>query len=398
METEETFRTLMKYSFWFTLPSGILSYTLMFYIMKLASPFWVGFLMGLQLILSVLSRLIAGHLSDRFGRRPLLILTSVLSTLSIFLIALSTEFLYLIVGIMINGIVGSLFYVVSYAVISDIHSGSGEKFGIFSMYTSRGVFIGSFLGVFLLVSLSEIMDEFTALRVMFLIYVIPCLISIRYALKIRETISTRSEKFKTRFTLDFWLLMLIILLCGMAYGFYDVMIIPFIEYRFNAPLEVILLLYIPVGIIYMFLPKYAGKIVDKIGFKLSMPLGIFFSAIGSFLTPFSPTLEFLCLVWSMQAIANCFWETSEKTLISKVTNQGYLGLGYALYTVFFRLPQGISRIFSGVIFEWSYQAPFYIATIIFILSSLISVLVANYVEREEGVHPDEPKVFKHTLI
>ncbi|MHA1506955.1 MAG: MFS transporter [Candidatus Asgardarchaeia archaeon] len=384
MDSEKTFKTLIKYSFWFTLPTGILSYTLMFYITKLTSPFWVGFLMGFQLILSVLSRLIAGHLSDKFGRRPILILTSILSTLSIFLIGLSTEFLYLMIGIMINGIVGSLFYVLSYAIISDIHGGSGEKFGMFSVYTSRGMFLGSFLGIFLLISLSEIMDEFTALRVMILIYVIPCLISIRYALKIQETVSTRSEEFKTRFTIDFWLLMAIILLCGIAYGFYDVMIIPFIEYKFNAPLETILLLYIPVGIIYMFLPTYAGRIVDKIGFRLSMPLGIFFSAIGSFLTPFSPTLEFLCLVWAIQAIASCFWETSEKTLISKVTNQSYIGLGYALYTVFFRLPQGISRMFSGVIFEWSYQIPFYIATLIFLFSSLISMFIVGYVERDRS--------------
>ncbi|MDP2157354.1 MAG: MFS transporter [Nitrospirota bacterium] len=119
-----------------------------------AGPSGVGMVAAVSAFTGIIASIPAGMLSDRWGRRRMLIISSLVFATAPFLYLFVTNIWQLAVVRFYHGFATALFVPVSMALISDLYlSSRGEKLGWFSTSTLLGRFAapiagGTLLGVF----------------------------------------------------------------------------------------------------------------------------------------------------------------------------------------------------------------------------------------------------------
>lgn len=109
--------------------------------------FLVGVVIAIFSLFQFLSSPILGRLSDKYGRKPILIISSLLNSISYFLIFFSQSFLIIVVARIIAGI-GSANLSVAQAYIADTSSSHErtKKMALIGAAFGLGFIIGPFLG------------------------------------------------------------------------------------------------------------------------------------------------------------------------------------------------------------------------------------------------------------
>jgi len=119
-----------------------------------AGPSGVGMVAAVSAFTGIIASIPAGMLSDRWGRKRMLVIASLVFATAPFLYLFVTNIWQLAVVRFYHGFATALFIPVSMALISDLYQGSrGEKLGWFSTSTLLGRFIapitgGTLLGIF----------------------------------------------------------------------------------------------------------------------------------------------------------------------------------------------------------------------------------------------------------
>ncbi|MCL1908531.1 MAG: MFS transporter [Holophagaceae bacterium] len=110
----------------------------------------LSFVVAAVLLGSVLSSLFAGMLSDIFGRKAIMVLSGVLFTLSIPVIALASGYTPLLLGRLLQGISGGLIGVVVPLYLAEGLGASnrGKGTGIFQLLLTIGLVLAALIGLF----------------------------------------------------------------------------------------------------------------------------------------------------------------------------------------------------------------------------------------------------------
>src|SRR5690606_23144579 len=108
---------------------------------------WNGVLIALWAMMQFLASPVIGSLSDRFGRRPVLLISVAGMAIDWVLMALAPNLWWLAVGRMIGGITSSSFTTV-YAYIADVKAPEdrAKAYGLVGAAFSGGFVLGPFLG------------------------------------------------------------------------------------------------------------------------------------------------------------------------------------------------------------------------------------------------------------
>jgi len=110
----------------------------------------LSFVVAAVLLGSVLSSLFAGMLADLFGRKPVMILSGLLFTLSIPIIALASGYTPLLYGRLLQGVSGGLIGVVVPLYLAEGLGASnrGKGTGIFQLLLTIGLVVAALIGLF----------------------------------------------------------------------------------------------------------------------------------------------------------------------------------------------------------------------------------------------------------
>lgn len=108
---------------------------------------WNGVLVALWAAMQFLASPVIGSLSDRFGRRPVILVSVAGMAIDWVLMALAPNLWWLAVGRMIGGVTSSSFTTI-YAYVADVTepSGRARAFGLVGAAFSGGFVLGPFLG------------------------------------------------------------------------------------------------------------------------------------------------------------------------------------------------------------------------------------------------------------
>lgn len=111
---------------------------------------YIGWFISVYALMQFLFAPVLGGLSDRYGRRPVLLCSLLGLGIDYLILALAPDIAWLFVGRIINGIMGSSMTTAA-AYISDISTPEkrGQYFGIMSAVAGIGMIIGPLIGGFL---------------------------------------------------------------------------------------------------------------------------------------------------------------------------------------------------------------------------------------------------------
>ncbi|MBD3329211.1 MFS transporter [Candidatus Dojkabacteria bacterium] len=112
-----------------------------------ASPLTVGLISASFSLCQFISAPIIGELSDKFGRKPLLIISQISTFMGFLLLALANSIPMLFISRIVDGLLGSN-WTVTKAYLGDITKGDERKktFGYIGAITAIGFFIGPAIG------------------------------------------------------------------------------------------------------------------------------------------------------------------------------------------------------------------------------------------------------------
>lgn len=108
---------------------------------------WNGVMVALWAVMQFLASPVIGSLSDRFGRRPVILISVAGMTIDWVLMALAPDLWWLAVGRMIGGITSSSFTTI-YAYVADVTepAGRAKAYGLVGAAFSGGFVLGPVLG------------------------------------------------------------------------------------------------------------------------------------------------------------------------------------------------------------------------------------------------------------
>ena len=111
------------------------------------SPLTIGLLLSVSTFVSALHHISFGVLSDRYGRKPLLILTQISTLIGFLLLGFAFTVWILIAARVVDGLLGSNL-TVTHSYISDVTSGKNKTkaFGYSSAVFGAGLIFGPLIG------------------------------------------------------------------------------------------------------------------------------------------------------------------------------------------------------------------------------------------------------------
>jgi len=131
-------------------------------------------------------------------------------------------------------------------------------------------------------------------------------------------------------------------------------------YPLACPLDVLSWAFLPSGLVWALLPRYLGRLADRLGRKPLMILGLFAAAVTSWVIPHLASLIALAALWAWQALCYAAGDPAEQALVADLTGGDQRGRAYGLYALAANLGATVGPVSGG----WLYQhlgarAPFY---------------------------------------
>jgi len=384
-------RTLVTTIFFISFPFGLLQFTLPVLGKELgASALAIAGLYSAFSLTTVLLRPVVGWALDRYGRRPFLVggLAGYLVANLGFLAAQSIGMLYL--ARVAQSIGSGLTWLAAYAIIADVAlpERRGRSFGRVDQAHAQAMLAGMFVffTVYGFMTEGEMAGGVQpAWKATFGLFAIFGAYAVWRAWRLPETGRPQA-------TTAFWpslrsnwqrisrvllTLMGIVFLTSAAQTAVSPLIIIFLQDRFQASLVSIGWAFLPMALIWSFLPSRMGAIGDRLGRKLPMAAGLAVSGTVTLFIPRVPSLLLLAALWAVEALAFSASVPAEEALVADLSGSGRRGESFGLYT----FAAGLGAVVGPLVGGWLYDnlghaAPFYAtAAAVFLGAALILILV-----------------------
>ncbi|MCY7337941.1 MAG: MFS transporter [Chamaesiphon sp.] len=158
----------------------------------------VGLALGSASISGIAGRLISGTYADRWGRKPMLLLSTVVLAIACLLFAVTNDFPTLIVGCLVQGFGLGLYWPANEAIVADLTTGEARRFAyaITRLADNVGMGLGIIAGGLLISSTGAYRSLFIIDGISF------CCFLLTIAFGIQETLQSpkRSVKFFSGYT------------------------------------------------------------------------------------------------------------------------------------------------------------------------------------------------------
>lgn len=344
---------LKKPIYLISLPNYFLGFIIPIYALKLGSnAVEIGMLFSIFSFFSIIMRPLVGRWMDKRGRKKGLIIGLITFTLARLIFLIGRSYIYLFIARIIQCIAASFFSISLDAMISDMSSinDRSKNFGTITQYSSRGAFWGSFIGFTIL--FSDVVDD--PFKLIFGIYFIISVLAVYFAVRdVKESIEGKREvkNAKIVFNRAFIKYLMIIGILSLANGITTPIFVIYLKENITKDLGLISLMFIPGGILAMYLPSKLGKLADDFGRKKLMVIGLALEAIFTILIPFTRSYLFFIVLYALIIFAGLMSVPAQRALVSEITGDDERGRSYGLY----HLSLGLGGIFGPLIGGGIYQ-------------------------------------------
>lgn len=350
----------------------------------------LGFLMLVFALMQFIFSPIMGNLSDKYGRKKLLIGSIGLSTLSFFMFTIASSYWFLVISRILSGIATEIS--IAQAYMADITSnkkrtsGLGKVRAAFSAGVIIGPTIGGLLSFYGYWAAGLLAMSLTSINLLFAYFFLPETVQKKNQNEkplIKKT-ENKLELIKNSFKQPV-IPSLLITFFVVNFAFAAIpILIPYVSQEFFGFTEFDLsLVFVFIGtlqfVIQGFLMDKLSKHVGEIKLIIG---GILMLAFAIAIMPFLPIIVGFYILISLLSTGSGFMRTAIPGLISKITSEEEQGkyMGVAQSAASLALIPG--PLVAGLIYEYvSFEAPFLFSSILVFLT--LFLIIKAYLELKD---------------
>ncbi|MEG2787812.1 MAG: MFS transporter [Romboutsia sp.] len=364
-----------------SLPLGVMSFLLPIYSKKLGmNAVEITGLFSILSLVLIIARPIIGKLTDKFGRKPILITSCILFAVSYLIFSIATTSLLIYTARVFQGIATATMTISTYSIISDTtkEDNFSKAFGSINAYKSTGSLYGCIIAAMIL----SFMSFTQGWKMLFLIFSIGAIYS---AIEVTKNIpeSKKIEKVnhdinknKSKNTIK---LLIIVFMTCISSSILGPVFMIYMQDKFTNNILLLASSFLPALIAESLISKRIGALSDKCGYRYAMILGILICAVISIITPSANSLYILAILWVVSTLGGVLYSVSEKKIYTDMIDNSCVGVMYSVYSIVCDFGLIIGPLLGGILYDnVSPQAPFYLSGFLMVIVSiLILILIKN---------------------
>lgn len=358
--------------------------------LNLISPLWpiyisslgasmteLGFVFSVSNAMAAAVQIFSGFLSDKYGRKRLHALGTLLAAVSPMMYALASGWLDLVPWVMLAGLASGIYVPIRWSIVAD--SSSSENMALAYSWTNIAWLTGATVAPLaggVIADLVGIRFPFFACSA--LIFAVFPLTLIMQETRKEQQIKTGNSERENVGVVNGYLLVLVVfslinIVQGVGIGVTSPVIPIFVEQNFAVDYTFIGILYaIGFGVASIVVQLPAGKCSDMFDRRLVM--FVTFLASSPFFLVFAysrSVVELIVFMFLSNAILNASWPAFQ-TLMMEATPSSKWGLVNGLSATTFWIGLMIGNALSGILWDrWGAYAPFYACAITIGISALL---------------------------
>ncbi len=293
----------------------------------------IGYLFSIFSIVGIVIRPMVGSIIDKRGRKTGVIVGIIFYSLMNIIFTLAVGIKYLFIARVLQSIAGSFLWISVDTIISDISDNKniGKNFGILDGTIAKGSMIGSAIGFMLLYN----NNSANPFMLIYLMYFLTSMASLFYCIKeVPETINYKisDNKEESINIKDIRMFLVIMGFISFITSLTAPIYLIYLQDKITNDLGLISQLFIPAGILSMFLPRKFGAMSDKYGREKIIVIGMFINAMLQVLIPLTNSFFSFMILYTLISIVLMFYGPALSSLIIDYVGKNKRGKSFGLYS------------------------------------------------------------------
>ena len=342
-----------------------------------ASAFEVGMLAASHALAGFLAAPFIGGISDRFGRRPVMLTGIILSTLALLAMGFAQSLTMLFFARIFHGIISTAIIPTSRAYMGDVSTTSERvaAMGKVGAALASGQLLGPAISSFV-IGIWGIHAPFFAAALVCLLNAFFVGFFLPESLKVKAMKITFGNRLKDMTKLfvhlqgKSGLIFMVLFVWAFALSNLQVSIPLYASDMLNMHAEHIGYFFTALAIISVIVQGYLlPKIVRWIGEKKTILLGLTSMSLGLLIVPLVPSLYLLVLSYVFLGFGSALNRPTAEGVISRSSEIGQ-GSTMGIAQSFESLGRVFGPLIGGIIYFYSHQAPFFITALVLIILAI----------------------------
>ncbi len=349
-----------------------------------ASALEIGGLFSVFTATTLVLRPVVGWLLDRYDRKEFFVFALFVYALAMGVFAFADSLRWLYQARLIQGIGSAFLWTAANTIVADLTAPEerGRAMGQLNEITTKGGLVGVFAASIPMFVLSQEIGW----KVAFSGFAILTFLGALIAWKTVPSIKPVRQAFQPHSVLSgrLFKLLLIVFITGVPEAMLSPIYLTYLQDRFTTDMATLAWAFFPAGLVSAFFSARLGGLSDRFGRVPMMAAGLAGSGIISLLMPRLPSLLWLAVLYTINAIMWGLSEPAETTLVAELTGHEKRGLAYGLYDFVENLGFTLGPLLGGILYDGiGNEAPFNLNGVILIVSAALVLALMRQVSHQE---------------
>lgn len=324
----------------------------------------------------LLVRPLVGYCLDRFGRRWFFSSAFLFYVPAMLVFSQSTDINGFYLARFLQGIGASLMWVSARTIIADLNDSStlGSAMGRLTTTSVRGAMIGASYGFTLL----GFMPMQSAWVWAFSGYALASAIGFIFSFKVKTQMPVMrkpNSKLQIPWSMQLSKVFFIVFLSAFASALIEPIYLLFLKSKFDVSILVLAMVFLPSGLVYAILPRYAGQWSDKWGRGPVIAIGVAVAGVVSIALPFWNSLLPIALFYILFSVGWAMASPAQDALVADMAPAELRGTVLGAKEAAAGIGAAIGPLAGGYIYEyWAQEMAFVSNGIVLLLTSILAIL------------------------
>ena len=330
----------------------------------------------------LLVRPLVGYCLDRFGRRWFFIFAFLFYAAAMSVLSRSVDITDFYIARFLQGIGASLMWVSARTIVADVSDTNERGIGMGRLTTTsvRGSMMGAVYGF----TLIGFMPMQQAWAWAFGGYALMALAGFLWAMvTVGETrvVEVHAVRPKFEWSAPLRRVMFVVFLSAFASALIEPIYLLFLRNKFDLDISTLAAAFLPAGLVFAFLPRYAGQWSDRWGRGPVIAVGIAFAGFTSMALPFWPSILLVAAFYILFSVGWAMASPAEEALVADLAPAALRGSVMGAKEAAAGVGAALGPLAGGYVYEyWSQELAFVFNGLLLLTTSMLAFVWFRSVE------------------